>query len=674
MKKIIILFGISASLMSSQKQTYNHLLIQSPDKQIKIAIALVDSQAYYSIDYKNEPLLSESKLGFEFKNLPPFSKHLIITGYKISSTNETWNQVWGQTKTVINNYNQITIQLEEQISPNRKFNLIFKAYNDGLGFRYEIPSQKGLDSLLITDELTEFNLADNYWGWSIPADFDSDEMLYTHKPVSDIESANTPITLETKKGYCLSIHEANLTDYASMTLKKKIKQSNSLKCNLVPWSDGIKVKTKVPMVTPWRTIQIAASPGGLIESNLILNLNEPNKLADVSWIKPMKFVGIWWGMHLGINTWTVGERHAATTENMKKYIDFASTHSIPAVLAEGWNTGWEKWGQTNAFDFVTPYSDYNLKEINKYAKSKNISIISHHETGGDIENYEKKLDTALALLQSLHIHTLKTGYAGGISKGQNHYGQYMVNHYQKVVETAATYKISIDVHEPIKPTGIQRTYPNLMSGEGARGMEWNAWSVGNPPEHHTILPFTRILGGPMDYTPGIFDVLYKNAGKRIKWNDQDKGNSRVNTTIAAQLALFVVLYSPLQMASDLIENYKGQKAFKFIEDVPVNWEFTKVLNAKIGDYVTIVRKDINSNDWFLGSITDENSRTLEVNLSFLTKDKKYIAELYLDGADSDWKTNPYSILLATKEVTNTTILQLKLAAGGGEAIRFHAIN
>ncbi|MEX1383119.1 glycoside hydrolase family 97 catalytic domain-containing protein, partial [Lutibacter sp.] len=357
------------------------------------------------------------------------------------------------------------------------------------------------------------------------------------------------------------------------------------------------------------------------------------------------------------------------------YIDFASNNNISGVLVEGWNTGWENWGKKGAFDFVTPYSDFNLKEIADYAKAKNINFIGHVETGGDAAYFEENLDKIFSMYHNLGVKAVKTGYAGRIqTKGQFHHGQFMVNHYRKVVEVAAKYQIMVNAHEPIKPTGIRRTYPNMMTREGARGMEWNAWSSGNPPEHYTIIPFTRSLAGPFDYTPGTFDILFKNAKNRVKWNDLDDGTSRVNTTLAKQLSLFVILYSPMQMASDLIENYENQPAFKFIRDFGVDWQVSKVLNSKIGDYITIVRKEKNSDNWFLGSCTDENKRTLEIELSFLDADKKYFAEIYADGNDADWKTNPQTIKIYSEEVDSKTVLKLKLAAGGGQAIKFSPIN
>lgn len=669
----LFLILVSLSIITSCNQPeHNHVSIESPDKKIQVSLDIVNTKVYYDIRVDEKPILRRSQLGFEFSNQPALSDSFRIVDFTTNSVSETWEQVWGECKEVKNEYNEAIIQLQEFNQYKRKLNLTFRVFDDGIGFSYEIPSQAGMDSIRISNELTEFNLFADHKAWFIPANFGSYEMLYQNKPASEVEWVNTPVTFESvEKDLFLSIHEANLTNYAGMTVRKQENSPLNFEAELVPWPDGDKVKTITPMKTPWRTIQISNSAAKLMESTLILNLNEPNKLEDVSWIKPSKYVGIWWGMHIGTHTWSLGDRHGATTENTKAYIDFAAENGIPSVLVEGWNTGWENWGQPEAFDFVTPYEDFDLRGLADYARKKGVKLIGHHETGGDSRYYEAQMDEAFSLYQSLGIHQVKTGYAGSIvPKGQHHHGQYMVNHYRKVVETAAKYGIAINAHEPIKPTGIRRTYPNMMSREGARGMEWNAWSEGNPPEHHVIVPFTRSLAGPFDYTPGIFDIRYQNAGKRVKWNGNDLGVSRVNTTLAKQLALYIVFYSPVQMASDLVKNYKDHPAFQFFRDVPVNWEFTRALNAEIGEYVTIVRKDWGSDDWYLGSVTDENPRSLPVQLDFLDEGKTYIAEIYRDATGSHWESNPYDYETKQEEVTYHDTLDLNLAPGGGQAIRF----
>jgi len=673
MIKKIIFLGIWSFVFISCKEK-DTTRVFSPDKNIEVTIYVTPEGTEYSVKYKDSLLVKSSKLGFEFLHKKPMKKGFKIISAIKSKKHTTWKPVWGENSEILDSYNQLNLQLQEVAGLHRKMNLIFKIYDDGIGFRYEIPTQNQFDSINITQELTEFNFTKEYSTWFTPANFESYEMLYKNAPLSKVKNANTPITLETKSGTFISIHEANLTNYAGMTLQKSAGYPFSFHSNLVPWRDGVKVKTTTPMLTPWRTIQIADSPQKLLASNLIINLNEPNKIKDFSWIQPMKYLGIWWGMHLGTQTWTLGKRHGATTKEAKKLIDFASKHHISGVLVEGWNTGWEHWGQKGAFDFITPYADFNLKEVVAYARAKNIHFIGHIETGGAAQSFLEKADTIFKRYHNLGVNAVKTGYAGRIqTNGEYHHGQFMVNHYREIVKKAAKYHIMLDAHEPIKPTGIRRTYPNMMTREGVRGMEWNAWSQGNPPEHHTIIPFTRGLAGPIDYTPGIFDILYKKAKNRVKWNDLDDGTSRVNTTLAKQLALFVVLYSPMQMAADLVSNYENQPAFKFIEDVAVDWDKSILINGKIGDYVTIVRKAKHSNEWFLGSITDEHKRTFSIDLSFLEDNKIYRAEIYADAKNTDWKTNPKAIKIYKKKVNSKSKLSIKLASGGGVAIRFYQI-
>ena len=675
MKYAPLLLALSL-LFACEAPTPKSIEIVSPDQFLRAEVSIADSALSYCISAGDRLVIDTSALGFEFKNQAPLTGPFSLVNVVEKSTDEQWEQVWGEQRWIKDQHQQTTITLRETAGKKREFDLIFKVFNDGVSFRYAMPQQFGVDSVFITNELTEFNFSEDQDAWFNPAHFDSYEAAYQQKKISEIASANTPFTFGSEAAQIYgSIHEANLTDYAGMTLKKRADNPLGFEADLVPWPDGDKVKTTLPFVTPWRTIQISKNAACLAESTMILNLNEPNKIEDISWIKPTKYVGIWWGMHLGTQTWTLGARHGATTENMLRYIDFAAENNIQSVLAEGWSTGWEHWGQARAFDFVTPYEDFDLPRIAAYAKEKNIQLIGHHETGGDSEYYEEQMDSAFQLYQSLGIRQLKTGYAGPIvPRGQFHHGQYMVNHYRRVVEMAAKYHITINAHEPIKPTGIRRTYPNMMAREGARGMEWNAWSDGNAPDHHTIVPFTRILGGPFDYTPGIFDLLYANAGERVKWNGLDKGTSRTNTTLAKQLALYVVFYSPLQMASDLIENYEDQPAFQFIRDVPVNWEETRVLQASIGNCVAMARKDWDSDDWYLGALTNAEGRVQEIGLDFLDKNKKYRAEIYRDATDADWKDNPQAHEIVTEEVTSMKNLTLVLAPGGGQAIRFKALN
>jgi hypothetical protein len=686
--KMTILFTFLFLATFNSIHSQSNIEIKSPNEKIKVEFSLLlSSQPFYKVVYDSIIIIDNSALGFVFKDQP-----IMLDNFKVTNTNRKyflgkWETIWGTQDSILDEYNELIISLEEKDDLARKMNIIFKVYDDGIGFRYEFPDQLNMNDIVIMDELTEFRLTGDHSCWWIPGDYDSYEYLYNNSKLSEIDltpfnyetrgdrnlpnkrAVNTPITMETNEGLFLSFHEANLTDYAGLTLEAN--DDLTLKVDLVPWSDGTKVKTKVPFKTPWRTIQISNSAQDLIASNLILNLNEPNKLDDITWIEPMKYIGIWWEMHLGKSSWSMNpidgswannsKNHGATTLNAKYYIDFAAKNNIKGVLIEGWNTGWEYWGADTLdyFDFVTPYADFDIQEVVKYANDNGVEIIGHHETGGQAENYEKHLENAFAFYNELGIRAVKTGYAGQIiPKGEYHHGQYMVRHYRKVLETAAKYRIMLDAHEPIAATGLRRTYPNMMTREGVRGMEYNAWSDGNPPEHTTIIPFTRMLSGPIDYTPGIFDLTF----------DEYKDKERVQTTLAKQLAYYVIIYSPMQMAADLPENYLNNPAFEFIRKVPVNWSKSRYVNSKIGDFITIARK--NGDNWYLGSITDEFARSISVSLSFLDEDKIYKATIYKDGSKADWKNNPYDFEISEDFVDSTMRLRLKLAKGGGQAIIF----
>ncbi len=631
--------------------------VESPDGKLVLGFSLDAGAPRYEVAYDGHVIIRPSAMGFTFRRLKPMMDGFSVAGTSTREFEETWEPVWGQKSEIRNHYNELRVELRQNSSPHRRMNLIFRVFNDGLGFRYELPEQENLKDFEIMAEETRFAFAGNHTAWWIPADFDSYEHLYKETPLDLILAVNTPITMRTAEGLYLSIHEANLTDYAGMTLGVDKDKPLTLKSSLAPWPDGSRVKGMTPCKTPWRTIQVATHPGGLVESSLILNLNEPSVIEDTSWIKPMKYIGIWWSLHIGKETWHEGPRHGATTENVKRHIDFASKHGIAGLLIEGWNTGWDRWGQEGAYDHVTPYPDFDLEEVVRYGKERGVSIIGHHETGGDVATYDRQIEFAFRLYREVGIDAVKTGYAGKIfPRGQYHHGQWMVNHYRMVVEKAARYGIMIDAHEPIKPTGISRTYPNMMTREGARGTEYNAWSDGNPPEHVTILPFTRMLAGPLDYTPGIFDLTF----------DEYKPDNRVRSTLANQLALYVILYSPLQMAADLIENYDGHPAFEFIKQVPVDWDETRLLDAEIGDYVAIARRK--GRDWYIGCVTDEDSRTLHLGLSFLEADTKYRAVIYADGPGCDFETNPAVYEITDCEVGAGTVLKVDLARGGGQAI------
>lgn len=641
--------------------------VTSPDGSIRLIFALDDNNRMtYQIQVNDTAFITPSPLGFKAKDGINLSDKFHVTGTDFDTVDETWTQPWGENKTLRNHYNEMAVHLSDSV--DTKLTIRFRIFDDGLGFRYEY-QVPGADSILITDELTAFNIAQEGTSWSIPANYETYELLYRTLPISKVENANTPMTFKTGTTYA-SIHEAALTDFPEMTLKNV--GDRRFKSELAPWPDGIKARiTGDNFKTPWRTLQISPKAVGLINSALILNLNEPCALETTGWIRPMKYVGVWWGMHLGVESWVINDRHGATTANAKRYIDFAAANNIEAVMFEGWNEGWENWGGTQAFDYTKPYADFDIKEIADYAKEKGIQIIGHHETGGNIYNYERQLDKAYKWYVDLGIHSVKTGYAGGLPDGYNHHGQFNVRHYRKVVKTAAKYHTTLDVHEPIKDTGIRRTYPNMMTREGARGMEWNAWSEGNPPEHHVMLPFTRLLAGPMDYTPGIFDVLYeraKNSPDRKQWNMKDSKDCRINTTLAKQIANWVILYSPLQMAADMIENYEGHPAFRFFRDFDADCDWSEALAGEPGEFVVIVRKA--KDNYFLGAATNEAAREVTIPLNFLEQGKTYKAVIYADGEGADWETNPTAYQITEKQVIAGDTLTINMARGGGQAISF----
>jgi len=690
LKKIIafiLVFFATTSCTSSNNEVE---IVYSPSKNIEVSFQLLkDGTPTYSINFNGENIIKTSKLGFDFKRLSSIKDNFKIVDVQKNSFNETWEMPWGEAKEVVNNYNEIIVTLQNSDIDISKFNIHFKVYDDGVGFRYEFPQQNNIDSLIVLDENTQFSLTGNHTCWWIPGDWDIYEHLYNKTRFAKIDAlakanhdnlaqtyipenaVNTPITMRTSNGTHLSFHEANLTNYPGMTLK--IDKENLLMSSELVGSKrfGYKAKVKLPFNTPWRTIQIAKKATELIDSKLIVNLNEPNKLGDVSWFKPTKYMGIWWEMHLSKSQWSYSTNgkphglHGATTENAKAFIDFASQNGIGGLLVEGWNTGWENWigfdDREGVFDFVTPYPDYNLKEVVQYGKEKSVEIIMHHETSAAPRTYEQQLDTAFALMKRLGISAVKTGYVGKIiPKGEFHHGQWMVNHYRKVIETAAKYDVAVNAHEPIKATGIRRTYPNAISREGLRGQEFNAWSSdgGNPPNHLPTVAFTRMLAGPIDFTPGVFNIKLKPY----------KPNNQVNTTLAQQLALYVVIYSPIQMACDLIENYKNQPAFQFINDVGVDWDKTITLNGEVGEFVTIARKEKNKENWFVGSITNEISRDAEIDFGFLDSGLKYNATIYQDGKNAHWNDNPTDIEISKMIIDRNSKIDFHLASGGGLAI------
>ena len=665
---VAAILATPASLLSAQVQ------VASPDGRNRVTLEIHESKLGYSLARDGRVLILPSFLGLEFRGAARLQDGLRITDTSRTSHDEWWTQPWGEVARVHDHHNELAVSVAEPGDSGRRFTLRVRAFNDGIGFRYEFPEQPGLGSFEITEELTEFTFTDNPRAWWIPSDrprMDRSEMLYSSGPVSTLDSVQTPLTLESVDGRTfMVIHEADLVDYARMNLAIRGMENRTLRSALAPHADGIKVRGRTPFTTPWRTIQVADKVTELAPSVLGLNLNPPNALTSTDWIKPMKYVGIWWGMHVGSMTWSSGPKHGATTENTKRYIDFAAANGFGGVLVEGWNVGWDgDWiVNRNAFSFTQPYPDYDLPVVAAYAKEKGVRLIVHNETSGGIQNYERQLDSAFALYQSLGLDAIKTGYVTDTTaEGHSHWSQFMVQHYRRVIETAAKHGIMVDVHEPLHDTGERRTWPNMMTREGARGQEYNAWSGdgGNPPEHEVNLFFTRLLAGPMDFTPGIFDLLLERGRGRPPRPEEP----RVRTTLAKQLALYVVLYSPMQMAADLPENYERQPDFQFIREVAVDWDTTRVLDGRIGDYVAVARRERGGQTWFLGAITDEAGRTLDVPLAFLTPGRSYVAEIYADGAKAHWLDNPLPVTITRRRVTSATRLRIALAPGGGQAIR-----
>ncbi|HOZ75369.1 MAG TPA: glycoside hydrolase family 97 protein [Flavobacterium sp.] len=698
--KNILSIALWLAVIAVEAQT-----LQSPSKEISVTFSLAEKGSpSYAVNYKGKPIILPSLMGVYLKGESDLASGFTVDGVQQTSVNESWKPVLGEQSTIRNQYNQMTIALV-QAKTGRKMNIIFKAYDEGIAFRYDFPKQEKLNYFIISDERTEFQLTANHKVFWLPGDYDSQEYPYTETKFSDINTdrvdknngialksigsktrIQTPLMMKTFDKLYLNIFEAAVVNYPVMHLDA-IPSENELISNLVPNAIGDKAYLQTPCVSPWRTIMVSDDARDIVGSKMILNLNEPSKIDDTSWIKPMKYVGIWWEMHVGKSTWDYAGsqnaqnaatkelipsgKHGATTANTKRYIDFAAKNGFDGVLVEGWNVGWEDWfgnWKENVFDFTTPYPDFNLDEVNAYAKAKGVKMIMHHETSGSVGNYERHLDRAFDLMKKYDYPAVKSGYVGKIiPRGEFHDGQAMVNHYNFVAQRAANYKLMVNSHESSRPTGYSRTYPNYIAAEAARGNEFNAWSTGNPPMHETILPFTRLLGGPMDYTPGIFE---------IKMNVYDKSKKeQVHTTLAKQLALYVTMYSPLQMAADLPENYeKYPDAFQFIKDVAVDWDDSKYLEAEPGDYLTVARKAKGTEQWFLGAITDESPRNTEVKLDFLTPGKKYKATIYQDSKTAHWETNPISYEIKTIEVTSKSKLALVLAAGGGTAVRIIPIN
>lgn len=695
MKKILIPFMLFLAIML-QSQT-----LVSPDGNLKMKFSVANGQPSYQLSFQNKEVIKTSKLGIEAEGVS-LKDHFQITDSTRASFDQSWNPVWGNYKTIRNQFNELCVELTQNQQYNRKIKVRFRLFNDGLGFRYEFPEQKHLNYFIITDEITEFNLTGDHKAFCMPGDYDTNEFPYTTALISQIQekmeismkikpvetktpglTVQTPLMLKSADGLYINIHEAALVGFPAMLLNVDDK-SFSLTSHLTPDKLGKKGYFQAPVLSPWRTIIVSDDARDILASSTILNLNEPNKIEDTSWIKPMKFIGVWWEMFIGTDkTWaysdyysakpgvtdysklTPNKRHPANTANVKKYIDFAAKHGIEGVLVEGWNEGWEDWGayrKDKHFDFCKPYPDFNMPELRDYAAAKGVQIIMHHETASNAADYERNLDKAFDFMNANNYKSVKTGYVGPIiPRSEYHSSQWMNDHYIHVVQRAAEKKIMVDSHEAVRPTGLCRTYPNWIAQESARGTEFETMG-GNDPDHTTILPFTRLMGGPMDFTPGIFQT-------QMSYYKGSKNDQRVHTTLVKQLALYLTMPGPLQMAADLPENYdRFPDAFQFIKDVAVDWDDSWYLEAEPGDYITVARKAKARNEWFIGAITDENARIATLSFSFLPANQKFIATIYEDGKDADWDTNPQSYAIRNVTVTSKTILKQKLAAGGGAAI------
>lgn len=685
-----MLFTCMAPLICKAQQ--QSIGIQSPNATLGLEVHHADNGVLtYAVTYKGQPVIKPSALGFLLEKPAVRLNRFALLGQDTLTIYNSWEPVLGEVAIISNHYKELSLDVQDTSGSGILLKLRFRVYDDGLGFRYEFPEQPGLDHFIIAEEETEFTMAGNHTAFWIPGDYDTNEYLYNTTRLSEIDAlaaaarekdiaistliganaVQTPLMLKSDDGLYINLHEAALLNYSTMNLVLD-KSSLRFKSHLVPDAVGNKGYLQTPARTPWRTLVVSDRATDILASKMILNLNEPSRLEDTGWIKPQKFLGVWWEMHIGKGSWDLASgMHAAHTENVKSYLDFAAQHGFDGVLVEGWNEGWEDWfgnWKEDVFDFVTPYPDYDIETLTAYAAEKGIKLIMHHETSGSVTNYERRLDTAFRYMKHHDMNTVKTGYVGKIiPRGEHHDGQWMNNHYVRVAEKAAEYQIMIEAHEPSHPTGLHRTYPNWIANEAARGNEFNNGpTLGISPEHQTILPFTRLMGGPMDFTPGLF---------HFKLNQYIPSRStEVRTTLAKQLALYVTIYSPLQMAGDLPENYlKHLDAFQFIVDVPLDWQDTRILEAEPGDYVTIARKEKGSEDWYLGGITDEQARTAKVSLDFLTRGQGYEATIYRDGKDAHWDHNPASYEIEKRRVTWKTELRLPMAESGGFAIRIRPV-
>ena len=700
MRKIILLMSVLAMHWAvAQQQT-------SPDGNVVLSFSLkADGTPTYKMTYKGNPVINESTLGFTLKKDEPLTNHFKVVSDSKSTFKETWKPVWGEEKEILNHYNELLVQLKQD-KTNRLMNIRFRVYNEGVGFRYEFPTQKELTYFVIAEENTQFAMTGDHTAWWIPGDYDTQEYDYNESKLSEIRGlmkqsmtdnvsqyvfsptgVQTALMMKTKDGLYINLHEAALVDYALMNLNLDDKNF-IFQSWLTPDAKGDKGYLYTPTKTPWRTVMVSDDARNILASRLILNLNDPCALADTSWIKPVKYIGVWWEMITGKSSWAYTDdlptikldevdytkvkpngTHAANNDKVRRYIDFAAKHGFDQVLVEGWNVGWEDWfghRKDYVFDFVTPYPDFDIKALNDYAHAKGVKLMMHHETSGSTRNYERHMKAAYELMNKYGYNSVKSGYVGDILPiGEHHYSQSTINHYLYAIKEAAKHKIMVNAHEAVRPTGLCRTYPNLIGNESARGTEYEAFG-GNKPFHTTILPFTRLQGGPMDYTPGILETEVKNVNPN--------NTSQVRSTLAKQLALYVTMYSPLQMAADLPENYERfADAFQFIKDVPVDWQESVYLEAEPGRYITVARKDKHSDNWYIGNTSNENGHTSELFLNFLDKNKKYEATIYADAKNADWQTNPKAYTITKQKVNAKTKLKLTAAKGGGYAISIKEI-
>lgn len=700
MRKIILLMSVLAMHWAvAQQQT-------SPDGNVVLSFSLkADGTPTYKMTYKGKPVINESTLGFTLKKDEPLTNHFKVVSDSKSTFKETWKPVWGEEKEILNHYNELLVQLKQD-KTNRLMNIRFRVYNEGVGFRYEFPTQKELTYFVIAEENTQFAMTGDHTAWWIPGDYDTQEYDYNESKLSEIRGlmkqsmtdnvsqyvfsptgVQTALMMKTKDGLYINLHEAALVDYALMNLNLDDKNF-IFQSWLTPDAKGDKGYLYTPTKTPWRTVMVSDDARNILASRLILNLNDPCALADTSWIKPVKYIGVWWEMITGKSSWAYTNdlptikldevdytkvkpngTHAANNDKVRRYIDFAAQHGFDQVLVEGWNVGWEDWfghRKDYVFDFVTPYPDFDIKALNDYAHAKGVKLMMHHETSGSTRNYERHMKAAYELMNKYGYNSVKSGYVGDILPiGEHHYSQSTINHYLYAIKEAAKHKIMLNAHEAVRPTGLCRTYPNLIGNESARGTEYEAFG-GNKPFHTTILPFTRLQGGPMDYTPGILETEVKNVNPN--------NTSQVRSTLAKQLALYVTMYSPLQMAADLPENYERfADAFQFIKDVPVDWQESVYLEAEPGRYITVARKDKHSDNWYIGNTSNENGHTSELLLNFLDKNKKYEATIYADAKNADWQTNPKAYTITKQKVNAKTKLKLTAAKGGGYAISIKEI-